>query len=179
MKKEQRIISIDPGTKFWGVSVFQDREIIISLVKILSIKGSRRKRLEEVKKVFSSLINDYEPDILVMEKPFFFWSKQSRFLDVIVKEVKCLARKEKMKVYEFSPRTARKVVCGDGNATKKDMAKVICSIYPELKIHLNQDRRYKEIYWGHMFDATGLGICYLMKQERYRKFLTAPLSGVK
>ena len=152
------IIAIDPGTRFWGVSIFRGDKIEVSFVKTLSTKGSPRKRLKEVKRVFSSLLNDYSPDILVLEKPFFFWSKQSRFLDVVIKEVKCLARKKKMKIYEFSPRTARKIVCGNGNASKKDMAKLICSIYPELKIRLNQDRRYKEIYWGHAFDSAGLGV---------------------
>lgn len=146
-----------------GVTVFRGEDIIVSLVKVFSTKGSPRKRLGDVKRVFSSLLEDYAPDILVLEKPFFFWSKQSRFLDVLIEEIKCLAKKEKMKIYEFSPRTARKIVCGDGNAAKKDMAKIICSIYPELKVHLNQDRKFKERYWGHMFDSAGLGVCYLKK----------------
>jgi len=168
MKKEERIISIDPGTKYCGVSVFQGKEIVVSLVKTLSARGSVGKRREEVKKVFSSLIKDYAPDILVMEKPFFFWSKQSKFLDAMVEEVKGLARKEKMKIYEFSPRTVRKIVCGNGNASKKEAAQIICSLYPELKIYLNQDRRYKELYWGHAFDSAGLGVCYLKKAKFYR-----------
>ncbi|OHB04852.1 MAG: hypothetical protein A3B16_01430 [Candidatus Zambryskibacteria bacterium RIFCSPLOWO2_01_FULL_45_43] len=162
------IIAVDPGTRYWGVTVFRGTAIILSMVKILSTKGSPRKRLEEVKRIFSSLINDYAPKVLVIEKPFFFWSKQSRFLDVVIEEIKCLARKRKMKIYEFSPRTARKIVCGNGNASKKDMAKLICSIYPELKIRLNQDRRYKEIYWGHAFDSAGLGVCYLKTKQKIK-----------
>ncbi len=150
------------------MTIFRGEDIVVSVVKVLSTKGSPRKRLEEVKRVFSSLINDYAPKVLVIEKPFFFWSKQSRFLDVVIEEIRCLARKRKMKIYEFSPRTARKIVCGNGNATKKDMAKVICSIYPELRIYLNQNRRYKEIYWGHMFDSAGLGVCFLKKQGYFK-----------
>ena len=173
------ILSIDPGTKYWGVSILRGEKIEAPMVKVLSTKGSPRKRLEEVKKIFSSLIEDYRPDILVIEKPFFFWSKQSKFLDVLVEEIKCLAKKAKMKIYEFSPRTVRKIVCKNGNSSKQDIAKIICSIYPELKIYLNQTTKTKERYWGHMFDAVGLGVCYLMKQERYRKFLTTPLSDVK
>ncbi|PIR93043.1 hypothetical protein COT99_02980 [Candidatus Falkowbacteria bacterium CG10_big_fil_rev_8_21_14_0_10_43_10] len=86
----------------------------------------------------------------------------------MVEEVKGLARKEKMKIYEFSPRTVRKIVCGNGNASKKEAAQIICSLYPELKIYLNQDRRYKELYWGHAFDSAGLGVCYLKKAKFYR-----------
>jgi Holliday junction resolvasome RuvABC endonuclease subunit len=161
--KEQTIIAIDPGTRYWGVAIFRDNTLKSSLVKVLKTNGSPRKRLDEVRKIFISLLNSYEPDILVLEKPFFFWSKQSRFLDVVVEEVKTLAKKNKMKVYEYSPRTARKVVCGNGNASKKDTAKLLATFYPDLYVYLNQDRKYKDRYWGHMFDAVGLGVCYLKK----------------
>ncbi len=160
------IIAVDPGTRYWGVTIFRGEDIVVSVVKVFSTKGSSRKRLSEIKRVFSSLIEDYTPDILVIEKPFFFWSKQSRLLNVFIEEIKSAARKRKMKIYEFSPRTARKIVCGNGNASKRDMAKIICSIYPELKVRLNQDRRYKEIYWGHAFDSAGLGVCLLKKQGK-------------
>ena len=160
------ILSVDPGTRYWGVTVFRGEDIIVSLVKVLSTKGSPRKRLNEVKNVFSSLIKDYAPDVLVLEKPFLFWSKQSHLLNVLIEEIKSLARKEKMRIYEFSPRTVRKAVCGNGNASKKDMAMVVSTIYPELKIRLNQDRRYKEIYWGHAFDSAGLGVCYLKTKQK-------------
>lgn len=160
------IIAIDPGTRFWGVTVFRGEDIIVSMVKILSTKGSPRKRLSEVKRVFSSLLEDYAPDVLVLEKPFLFWSKQSHLLNVLIEEIKSLARKDKMKIFELSPRTVRKAVCGNGNASKKEAAQIICSIYPELKIRLNQDRRYKEIYWGHAFDSAGLGVCYLKTRRK-------------
>jgi len=166
----KRIIAVDPGTRYWGVTVFRGKDIEAPMVKVLSTRGSLRKRLAEVKRVFSDLIEKYAPHVLVIEKPFFFWSKQSRFLDVVIEEIKCLAKKEKMKIFEFSPRTARKIVCGNGNAGKKDMAKLICSIYPELRIYLNQNRRYKEIYWGHMFDSAGLGVCLLKKQGKFPFF---------
>ena len=135
-----------------------------SLVKVLSTKGSPRKRLNEARNVFLSLIKDYAPDVLVLEKPFLFWSKQSRLLDVFIEEMKSLAKKEKMKIHEFSSRTVRKVICGNGSATKKDIARIICSIYPELKI-VSIRTRYKEIYRDHAFDSAGLGFVISRKQE--------------
>ena len=146
----------------------EGKKLCHSEVKILKTRGSPKKRLEEGRRIVSDLIKDYRVQVLVIEKPFFFWSKQSNLLNILVEEIKFLAKKKKIKVYEFSPRTVRKSVCGNGNATKKDMAKFLASIYPELRIRLNQNRRYKEIYWGHMFDAVGLGVCYL-KRERNTK----------
>ncbi len=163
MKKEKKIIAIDPGTRYQGVAVFQGKKLIFSSVKILHAKGPLRKRLKEVEKVFSSLIEDYAPDVLAIERPFFFWTEQSKFLDAIIDEIKRLARKERIRVHEFSPLAVRKIICGDDRATKKVVAELVSSIYPELKNRLNQRRKTRELYWGHMFDAVGLGVCYLKK----------------
>lgn len=167
MKKEEKIIAIDPGTRYQGIAVFQGKELIFSSVKILQAKGSRRKRLQEVEKTFSSLLEDYAPNVLVIERPFPFWAEQSRFLEAIIDEIKRLARKEKIRVHEFSALAVRKVICGDDRATKKDVAELVASIYPELKSRLNQKRRSRELYWGHMFDAVGLGVCYLKRQREF------------
>jgi Holliday junction resolvasome RuvABC endonuclease subunit len=161
---ENIVIAIDPGTRYWGVTVFQGKDIIISMVKTFSTKGSVKDRTKASKMALLNLFDKYILDILVIEKPFFFWSKQSRFLNKIIEEVKKSAKKQGMKVFEYSSRTARKAVCNDGKAGKKDAAKIICSIYPELKGYLNQDRRYKESYWEPMFDSVSLGICYLRKK---------------
>jgi crossover junction endodeoxyribonuclease RuvC len=161
------IIAIDPGARYWGVTIFKDRDIVFSTVKNFSTKGSAKHRLQEAKLAFLSIINKYVLDILVIEKPFFFWSKQSKLLNKIVEELKSTAKHKKMKVFEYSPRTVRKAVCNDGNASKRDAAKIVCSIYPDMKIFLRQNRKYKETYWGHMFDSAGLGICHLKKTTRF------------
>lgn len=153
------IIAIDPGTRYWGVTVFKGKEIVVSTVKTFPAKGSVKHRTKAAKLAFLSLFDKYVFDILVIEKPFTFWSKQSRFLNKIIEEIKNSAKRQGMKVYEYSPETVRKIVCNDGNASKKDEAKAVCLFYPELRIYLNQNRKDKEIYWGHMFDSVGLGIC--------------------
>lgn len=160
------ILSVDPGTRYCGIAVFKGEKIMVSMVKILSANGSSKKRLEEVRKVFSTLIGNYAPDVLAIEEPLSFWTKQSRFLDVVINEIKCLAKKQRIKVYNFSPLAVRKTICGNDRATKKNVAELVSSIYPELKNRLNQDRRSKELYWGHMFDAVGLGVCYLKTKQK-------------
>lgn len=201
MKREEKIIAIDPDIRYQGVAVFQDKKLVFSSVKILYAKGPLRKRLKEVEKVFSSLIEDYAPNVLAIKRPFPFQTERSRFLKAIIDEIKHLARKERIRVHEFSPLAVRKIICGNADAAKKDAAENVSLIYPELKNrlkkdpksdcqelknHLNQDQksfhsklkirrdedkqknedkkqRLRERYWGHMFDAVGLGVCYLKK----------------
>jgi hypothetical protein len=45
------------------------------MVKVLTANDSPANRLKEAKKIFISLIEDFTSDVLVLEKPFFFWSK--------------------------------------------------------------------------------------------------------
>lgn len=174
MKREKRIISIDPGTRYWGIAVFEGQSLYDTKVKTLNTKDSPRKRLIEARRIFISLIEDYAPEILVVEQPFPFWSKQSHLLNVVIEEIKSLARKEKMRIYEFCPKSVKKIVCGSGNTNKKEMAVVICSIYPELKIYLKQMTKSQERYWNHMFDAAGLGVCYLKKQGKTNLLTVGP-----
>ncbi len=198
------ILCVDPGTKYCGVAVFKDAEIVAAQVKTLFADGSSRKRFKEIRKVFYSLIEDYAPNVLAIEKPLVSLGKRSKLLDAIINEIKCLAGKEKIKIYEFSALAVRKIICGNSGVAKKDVAEKVSLIYPELKnrleediksdypelkTRLNQERKsdYSELkimrdkdkqkkqnknqkrrekYWGHMFDAVGLGVCYLKIKQK-------------
>jgi len=63
-----------------------------------------------------------------------------------------------VKVLSFAPNTVKKYITGNGRASKAEVAKVIISKYPELKVYLTQDRAWKERYHQNMFDAVALGI---------------------
>ncbi len=144
------LLTIDPGARFWGVSVFHGRNFNISFIKKLSTKASPRNRLCKTRRLFLTLCKKYGPDILIIEKPYKFWEKQSQYLGRIIGEIKRLARKERIKVIEYSPRTVRKVVCNDKNATKEGIDDAVCRFYPELKTYLNESRNYNDKYWGRM-----------------------------
>jgi Holliday junction resolvasome RuvABC endonuclease subunit len=166
MTKAEKIMAIDPGTRYQGIAVFWGNRIIASMVKILEDKGPCGKRLKEVDKLFVSLIEDHAPDVLVIEKPLPCWTSQSRFLEAIIEEIKLLARKERIRVREFSPMAVRKIVCNNVDANKKDVAETVASIHTELKTKLNQNNILKEKYWGHVFDAAGLGLAYLKTKRK-------------
>ena len=55
----------------------------------------------------------------------------------------------------------KKVICGDGRASKKAVARVVVSRYTKLKAFLTQDRNWKEEYHQNMFDAVALGWIFL------------------
>lgn len=58
----------------------------------------------------------------------------------------------------YAPNTVRKYVCGNGQASKMEVAQVIVSRYPELRVYLKQDKKWKFKYHANMFDALALGL---------------------
>ena len=153
-------MTIDPGTLYLGVSVFSGRSLYTFFLKNLSTKGSPANRLLKIRAIFLSLIRKYDPRVLVIEKPYEAWKKQSPYLQKIIEEIKRLSQKEGIRVIEFSPKTIRKVLCQDERATREDMAQAIGGLYPELKEYLNRNRKHKNKYW-RKGASLALGICYL------------------
>jgi Holliday junction resolvasome RuvABC endonuclease subunit len=58
----------------------------------------------------------------------------------------------------YSAKTVRQSAVGDGWAGKREVAKSLCGRFPDLRVHLTQDRKWKERYWGNMFDAIALAL---------------------
>jgi len=56
----------------------------------------------------------------------------------------------------FAPSTVKKQIAKDGWIGKKEVAKAICTKYPELKVYLAQDRGWKKKFHQNMFDAVAL-----------------------
>ena len=104
------------------------------------------------------LIDDFRPETLAVEKAFFAKSRNTALLNVLVDEIRAIGRRKKLRVVGLAPSTVKKVMTGDGRASKRAVAKVVASRYPELAVFLGQDRKWKERYHSNMFDAVALGV---------------------
>ena len=107
-------------------------------------------------------IQETRPDrvavLLVVEKSFFAQNKNAALLNVFVDEIKAIGKRKGLKVMSYAPNTVNKFICGNGRASKEEEAKVIVSKYPELKVYITQDRKWKARYHQNMFDAVALGV---------------------
>jgi Holliday junction resolvasome RuvABC endonuclease subunit len=59
----------------------------------------------------------------------------------------------------------RKSLVGNGWAKKPEVAVAVAHRFPQLRVHLTQDRRWKERYWQNMFDAVALAIHHQRSQH--------------
>ena len=157
-KNHSKILAIDPGTRHMGVAFLEEGRLIYYGVKVVKKKKSPHETLKEGRKIILRLIKDFKPDVLVFEKTFFVNNRSASLLNVFVDEIKAIGKRKGLRVLSYAPSTVKKYTCGNGRASKKEVAKVLVAKYPELKVYLTQDRAWKEQYHQNMFDAVALGM---------------------
>lgn len=153
-----RILSIDPGTRFMGVALLENGTPLHVGVKTIKKGMSPHETLKAGRKIVLRLIKAYRPQILAVEKTFFANNRNSSLLNVLGDEIMAIGKRKKLKVISYAPNTIRKAICGNGRAKKEDVAKVLVARFPELKVFLTQDRKWKERYHQNMFDALALAV---------------------
>jgi Holliday junction resolvasome RuvABC endonuclease subunit len=156
-KKTDTILALDPGLRDLGYAVLAGRRIVTaSVLPLRSV--SRQRRLGRVREFLLTQVRAHRPRTLVLEHI------PKRPLDTLAglpalgRLLGRLARQRRLKLATYSARTVRGSVVGDGWAGKREVAQVIARKFPELRVHLTHDRKWKERYWQNMFDAVALAL---------------------
>ena len=127
------ILGVDPGTVVMGYGLIgiekkQAHLISLGVVKLdkLSDHSLRLKRIYER---ITSLIEQYTPDELAIEAPFFGKNVQSMLKLGRAQGVAIAAAINRdMVVNEYSPKKIKQAITGNGNATKEQVASMLQSI---------------------------------------------------
>lgn len=127
-------------------------------VKTIKARMSPHETLKAGRRIILRLIKDFRPRVLAVEKTFFANNRNSALLNVYSDEIIAIGKRKKLKVVSYASNTIRKAICGNGRASKEDVARVLVSRFPELRVYLTQDRKWKVRYHQNMFDALALGL---------------------
>jgi Holliday junction resolvasome RuvABC endonuclease subunit len=157
-KDSERILAIDPGTRNIGFALLDKGQLVHYGVKTIRQASSPYEKLREGRKSVLRLINDFQPETLIVEKTFFPNNRNSALLNLFANEIRSVGKRKGLRVLGLAANTVRKFICGNGAASKDDVAKAMVSRYPELKPFLTSDRRWKETYHRNMFDAVALAV---------------------
>lgn len=141
-----------------GVAFLEGEKLVYHGVKVIPNHLSPHETLRAGRKTILRLINDLKPRVLVVEKTFFANNRSAALLNVFVDEIKSIGKRKGLEVVRYAPSTAKKFICGNGRAGKDEVARVVAAKYPELKVYLTQDRKWKESFHQNMFDAVALGM---------------------
>lgn len=134
------ILGIDPGTTAVGYALLENKEgkqqvVLADLIHISS--KNNEGRLVEIYKGIRSLLKNWHPKVLGIERLFFAKNQKTALAVAQARGVILLtAVLAGLKVYEYTPLEIKKAVSGDGRADKKQIKKILELTLPELK-HLN------------------------------------------
>jgi crossover junction endodeoxyribonuclease RuvC len=153
-----RILAIDPGTREMGVAVLESASLLYHGVSVIRPGRSPQETLKRGMATVSGFIEDFRPDVLVIEQTFIGRNRNAALLNIFADEIKALAKRRGLHVLSFAPSVVKKAICGYGWATKAEVAKAVVVRYPELRAYLFKDRKWKERFHANMFDAVALGV---------------------
>ena len=130
MAFEKIILGIDPGTNLMGYGLIgvngkQCHLIAMGVISLSKIDGHDQK----LKLIFERtlhLIDEYKPNLLAIEAPFFGKNVQSMLKLGRAQGVSIAAALYRdVPIEEYQPRKIKQSITGNGNASKEQVAKML------------------------------------------------------
>ena len=139
-----------------GIAVLQGEDLLWYGVKTFAgANGISGVRLA-VQQQLSTIIQKYEPQILVVEEPFYAQSLLSENLVKLTREIKAWGKFKGLTVRSYTPPVVKAFFCRD-QKTKQSLAEAMIQKYPFLNRYFSY-LPLRRRYWFHVFDAVGLGL---------------------
>jgi len=163
-KTPETILALDPGLRDLGYAVLTGRRLAAS--GVLNLRElPRHQRLAAARDHVQRWADAHAPTVFVVEKtcrhPLPWLDK----LHTLTLGVRRIASRRHATFAVYAPQTVRKGLLGNGWAKKTEVALAVAHRFPQLRVHLTQDRRWKERYWQNMFDAVALAVHHQRSQH--------------
>lgn len=131
--KEKIILGLDPGTNIMGYGVICIRGSAIVLLQYGVIHLNKYAGHElKLKKIFErvvGLVDEYKPDEVALESPFFGKNVQSMLkLGRAQGVAMAAALSRQIPIMEYAPRKIKQSVTGNGNASKEQVGKMLMTL---------------------------------------------------
>ena len=131
--KEKVILGLDPGTNIMGYGVIAIKGSKIQLLQFgvinLGKVDSHELRLKKIFDRVLNLIDDYHPDEVALEAPFFGKNVQSMLkLGRAQGVAMSAALHREIPIIEYAPKKVKQSVTGNGNASKEQLARMLMTL---------------------------------------------------
>jgi crossover junction endodeoxyribonuclease RuvC len=132
--KEKIILGLDPGTNVMGYAIILVQLSRIKLIQFGVIQMGKTGAHElKLKKIFDrvlALVDEYHPDEVALEAPFFGKNVQSMLkLGRAQGVAMAAALFREVPITEYAPKKVKQSVTGNGNASKEQVAKMLMQIF--------------------------------------------------
>jgi len=140
--KEKIIMGLDPGTNVMGYGLLLVTGQNLTLLQYGVIQLSKYEKHEvRLKKIFDrilALIEEFNPDEVALEAPFYGKNVQSMLKLGRAQGVAMSAALHRgLPIIEYAPKKVKQSVTGNGNASKEQVARMLMGLFkikdlPEL-----------------------------------------------
>ncbi|MDH4058571.1 MAG: crossover junction endodeoxyribonuclease RuvC [Cyclobacteriaceae bacterium] len=132
--KEKIILGLDPGTNIMGYGIISVAGNKIKLLQFGVINlGKYGDHALKLKKIFDrvlTLLDEYHPDEVALEAPFFGKNVQSMLkLGRAQGVAMSAALSREIPITEYAPKKIKQAVTGNGNASKEQVAKMLMQVF--------------------------------------------------
>lgn len=133
MATDKIILGIDPGTTIMGYGLIHVKggkmELVVMGVLRLEKIPDHALKLQRIFERVISLIDEYKPDELAIEAPFFGKNVQSMLKLGRAQGVAIAgALSRNLPICEYSPKKIKQSITGNGNASKEQVAAMLKSL---------------------------------------------------
>ena len=157
LRRNRTILALDPGLRDLGFAAVDGRRFVAGGVIPLRLVP-RGRRLEEARQRIAALVAAHRPRAIVVERTYRHPVPWLNDLHRITLSARRLAKKRRITFATYAPQAVRQDVAGNGKAKKPEVAIAVAHRFPQLRVYLTQDRRWKERFWQNMFDAVALAL---------------------
>jgi crossover junction endodeoxyribonuclease RuvC len=164
MPESLKILGIDPGTTVTGyglVEIRNKKPVILDKGKITPRKGSSHyERLKILHKGALKIIEQFQPDVMAIEAPFYgkdiqAMLKLGRGQGVIM----AAALINGIPIHEYAPLLVKQSITGMGRASKQQVAYFLQKVY-----HLEELPNELDVS-----DAVAVAICHFIQMDKPQK----------
>jgi crossover junction endodeoxyribonuclease RuvC len=153
--KEKIILGLDPGTSIMGYGIILVQGSKLTLLQFgvihLSKLDSHELRLKKIFDRVLAIIDEFSPDEVALEAPFFGKNVQSMLkLGRAQGVAMSAALHREVPITEYAPKKVKQSVTGNGNASKEQVAKMLMQIFSIKEMPKLLDAS----------DALGVAVCH-------------------
>lgn len=152
---EKIILGIDPGTNLmgYGIIAVNGQHVKLMCMGVIELKkmGDHYLKLGKIYERVAAIIDQYKPDELAIEAPFYGKNVQSMLkLGRAQGVAMAAALARQIPIFEYSPRKVKLAITGQGASSKEQVAAMLKNILKEELPESTFDAT----------DALGIAICH-------------------
>ena len=154
------ILGIDPGTTIMGYGIIRHHKLRPELIAIGILELRKLKdHYVKLRRIFErtlSLIDEFHPDELAIEAPFYGKNVQSMLkLGRAQGAAISAALYRDLPIYEYAPKKIKMAITGEGNASKEQVAGLLRNILDLKELPENLDAT----------DGLAAAVCHYYQKE--------------